>query len=126
MGQYCQKTDSMVRSLSPASTADSVHSLSSTSTGADEFQVSQHVEMLEAQNMHLQQRAHLLERLLVDTLHERESKLLQYLLPACGPVWPQPPVLLGRHTLAAARSSGAFRPPPGLAPPSPKSVCTKS
>jgi len=114
----------MVQCLSPASTADdTVHSLSS-----DEFQapadvaVSQHIEMLEAQNMHLHQRAQLLEHILVNTLHEREDKVLRRLPPACGPVWPQPPVLLGRHSFPA----GGFRPPPGLAPPSPKSVCTKS
>lgn len=117
--QSCQKTLS-----SASSTDDLVQSLSSTSTAADEFlasadpAVSQHIGMLEAQNMHLHHRAQLLEHLLMNTLQEKEAKMLQY---------SKPPVLLGRHMLpTASKSAGGFRPPPGLAPPSPKSVCTKS
>merc|ERR1740121_2930818 len=106
----------MVGSLSPASTA---HSLSSTPTGADEFQapadpaLSQHIARLEAQNLHLYERTQLLERMLASTLHERDEKALRRLPPAHGPAWPQHSVLLGRHSFPA---SGVFRPPPGLAP----------
>jgi len=108
--QSCQKTE--------------VQSLSSTSAVVDKFLVSadpaasQHLGMLEAQNVHLHQRAQLLEHLLVNTLQENEARLL-HLSP--------PPVLLGRHILpTATKPAGGFRPPPGLALPSPKSVCTTS
>jgi len=86
--------------------------------------VSQHIGMLEAQNMHLHHRAQLLELILASALREKEeSSCRTRPVVETAAAWPQPPVLLGRHTLAAGRKPSAdFRPPPGLSAPSPKFV----
>jgi len=86
--------------------------------------VSQHIGMLEAQNMQLHHRAQLLEHILAKTLREMdEPSCLTRPVTEAAPAWLQPPVLLGRHALAAcSKPSADFRPPPGLSAPSPKFV----
>jgi len=86
--------------------------------------VSEHIGMLEAQNMQLHQRAQLLEHILARALKEQDETLLCRGAEApSASAWPQLPMLLGRHSLLAdSKPSSDFRPPPGLAPPSPKFV----